>query len=212
MAEKKHKELDLTSEIWVRDFTELAAQRFRSKVMFHAKDTPEEPIIVFIDSYGGYVDSLAMMIETLDEVPNPIITVAMGKAISCGAILLSHGDLRYVGRHSRVMVHEVSGGAGGNVHDIYADALEIKRLNTYWMDLLAKNCSISGGYEGLRRIIKGKDGRDLYLTAEQAVKFGIADRVGLPHMISVIETQAITVPIKRKNKKPKRNNKHRGQS
>lgn len=207
MAEKKDKELDLTGEIWVTEFTEVAAQKFRNRVMFHAKDNPEEPVVVFIDSYGGYVDSLAKMIETLDEIPNPIITVCMGKAMSCGAILLSHGDLRYCGRHSRVMVHEVSGGTYGDVHDVHADAIETKRLNQYFMDLLAVNCGIPGGYAGIRKIIKARDGRDIYLSASDAVKFGIVDYVGLPHMVSSVVTQAVTVPVKRKGKKPKRKTK-----
>lgn len=201
MAEKKDKGLDLTGEIYVGDFTEIAAQKFKSSVLAHAKDSPEEPIVVYINSYGGFVDALASMIETLDSVPNPIITVCQGVAMSCGAILLSHGDVRYCGRHSRIMIHEVSSGTGGNVHDMYADAVEIKRLNSYWMDLLAKNCNIQGGYSSLRKIIKSKDGRDLYLDAAAAVKFGICDHVGLPQMISAVVTQAITVPIKRKAKK-----------
>ena len=61
------------------------------------------------------MDCLASMIETMDEVPNPIITVAHGMAMSCGAVLLSHGDIRFVGKNSRIMVHEVSGGRAQHV-------------------------------------------------------------------------------------------------
>jgi len=189
---------ELTGEIWVTDFTPEAAQKFRERVVMASEESPEEPIVVYIDSYGGYVDSLAKMIETLDEIPNPIITVCLGKAMSCGAILLSHGDVRYVGRHSRVMIHEISTGTSGDVHDVHADAIESVRLNEYWNGLLAKNCNIQGGYDGFRKIIKSKDGRDLYLDAESAVKFGIADHVGLPEIETVLQCQIKPIPAKKR--------------
>src|ERR1700693_3667985 len=128
-----HNEIDLSKmmkvgrdsdEILVNDFTEDSAQEFRDKLLEAAKDDPMKPIVVYIDSYGGEVDALAKMIETMDEVSNPVITVAMGKAMSCGAMLLSHGDIRFCGKHSRVMIHEVSIGTGGDVHDVESTAKE----------------------------------------------------------------------------------------
>lgn len=169
-------------EIWVTEFNTESAIDFREDVMEASKMDPSRPIIVYIHSYGGAVDSLASMIETIDEVPNPIITVCQGMAMSCGAILLSHGDVRFVGKHSRVMIHEVSGGTAGDVHDITADAIEIKRLNKYFMNMLAKNCNIKGGYDALRKMVKDQDGRDKYMNADDAVKFGIADAIGMPKL------------------------------
>lgn len=186
-----------SDEIWVNKFTEDSAQEFRNKVIKESKKNPHEPIIVYIDSYGGYVDSLAKMIETMDEVPNTIVTVAVGKAMSCGAILLSHGDVRWVGTHSRVMVHEVSSATSGDVHDMHSDSLETKRLNKYFLGLLAKNCNIKGGYDGLRKLIKERDGRDIYLDADAAVEFGIADAVGMPKVASVTLHEVFTTPPKK---------------
>lgn len=187
-----------SSEIWVNKFDEDSAQEFRDKVLDASKDNPSEPIIIYIDSYGGYVDSLAKMIETMDEVPNPFVTVCMGKAMSCGAILLSHGDIRWCGRHSRVMIHEVSGGVQiGDVHDMHNDAVEAKRLNKHFLGLLAKNCKIQGGYEGLRKMIKGKDGRDIWLDSDQSVKFGIVDAVGVPKLAKVCVHEVFTTPAKK---------------
>lgn len=170
-----------SNEIWVTKFDEDHAQKFRVAVMDAAKGDPNRPITIYIDSYGGYVDALAKMIETLDEVPNPIITCCMGKAMSCGAMLLSHGDVRFLGRHSRVMVHEVSAGTGGDVHDMHADVKETVRLNEYFMGLLAKNCGLKS-YAELRKIIKDQDGRDRYLAGQDAVNFGIVDFIGLPRV------------------------------
>jgi ATP-dependent Clp protease, protease subunit len=168
-----------THEIWVTKFDEEHAQKFRKQVLEATKGDPQRPIVIYIDSYGGYVDALAKMIETLDEVPNTIITACMGKAMSCGAILLSHGDVRFLGRHSRVMIHEVSSGVGGNVHDMKDDVKETVRLNEYFMGLLALNCGFKN-YEELRTVIKDQDGRDRYLVGTDALKFGIVDAIGLP--------------------------------
>lgn len=169
------------NEIWVTKFDEEHAQKFRVQVLAAAKGDPNKPIVVHIDSYGGYVDALAKMIETLDEVPNPIVTVCLGKAMSCGAMLLSHGDIRFLGRHSRVMVHEVSSGAWGNVQDMKEDVKETVRLNEHFMGLLAQNCGFKN-YEELRAVIKEQDGRDRYLIGSDAIKFGIVDVIGLPKM------------------------------
>jgi ATP-dependent Clp endopeptidase proteolytic subunit ClpP len=184
-------------EIWVTAFNEDAAQKFREKVIKRSEISARAPIVIYIDSYGGYVDSLAKMIETLDEIPNPIVTVCMGKAMSCGAILLSHGDIRYCGRHSRVMVHEVSAGAIGDVHDCHNDTKEGLRLNRYFLGLLAKNCGIKGGYDGLRRIIKERDGREIWLDAKSSLEFGLVDKIGLPKVNSITLFEVADVPAKK---------------
>lgn len=172
---------DRTGEIWVNKFDEESAKEFRDALIYSSKMDPSRPIIIYIDSYGGMVDSLAKMIETMEEVPNPMVTVCMGKAMSCGAILLSHGDVRFCGKHSRIMVHEVSSGSHGNVHDMHADTQEVKRLNEHFMGLLAKNCGYDG-YDDLRKIIKEQDGRDRYMDAAKALEFGIIDAIGLPKL------------------------------
>jgi ATP-dependent Clp protease protease subunit len=196
MAEDTKKpRVSLGDEIVVNDFDEDSAQAFREDVLAASAGDPLKPIIIYIDSYGGQVDALSKMLETMDEVPNPIITVCIGKAMSCGAILLSHGDIRFIGKHARVMIHEVSGGAIGDVHDIHASVAEIKRLNKYFIGLLAKNCGIKGGYDVLRKTIKEQDGRDSHMDAPAAVKFGIADFIGMPKVnrMKIYQVQ-ITAP------------------
>lgn len=177
-----------STEIWVNKFTEEAAQKFRRQLHKKAEELPSSdiPILVHIDSYGGLVDSLAMMVETIDEVPNPIWTICLGKAMSCGAILLSHGDKRFIGQHSTVMVHEVSHGSAGDVHDVLNDAEEGKRCNEYWLGLLAKNCGLKGGYKKLRQMIKDRDGREWWMDAKKALEFGIVDEIGTPVIEPII--------------------------
>jgi ATP-dependent Clp protease protease subunit len=195
---------DLGDEIWVNEFTEESAQEFREALMSEAKGDILRPIVIYIDTYGGQIDALAKMIETMDELPNPMVTVAVGKAMSCGAVLLSHGDVRFCGTHARIMIHEMSGGTHGDVHDISADAEEMKRLNRYFMGLLAKNCGIKGGYETLRKIIKGQDGRDNYMDAKAALEFGIVDAMGMPvvNRLKLYDVSVKPQKIKTLEKKP----------
>lgn len=192
-----------SNEIWVTKFDEDHAQKFRQQVLESSKIDPNKPVVIYIDSYGGYVDALAKMVETLDEIPNPVVTVCMGKAMSCGAILLSHGDVRFLGAHSRVMVHEVSSGTYGDVHDMHADVKETVRLNEHFMGLLAHNCGFKN-YAELRSVIKDQDGRDRYLFGEDAIKFGIVDVIGLPKITGrlsyEVSKQARKQPFEARNK------------
>lgn len=194
----------VSGEIWVTDFTDGAAIEFREQILEASKGDAQRPIVVYIHSYGGAVDVLASMIETMDEVPNPIITVAHGMAMSCGAVLLSHGDIRFAGKNSRIMVHEVSGGVGhDDVHNMVSDAAEVKRLNKWFMGLLAKNCNIKGGYDTIRKLIKNQDGRNKWMGADEAVKFGIVDCVGMPKLNRMKLYQVEVTPPKDKIVKSK---------
>lgn len=185
-----------TREIYVTAFTEKSAQRFRQQVHEVVDECgPDKPIIVYIDSYGGYADSLASMLETMDEVPNPFITVAIGKSMSCGAILLSHGDYRFCGRYARVMVHEVQSVVWGNARTMKNDLNETLRLNRKLMELLAKNCGMKS-YEELKDRFKQKDADELWMGPEDALKFGIVDHVGMPKLIPVNAFQCAVLPEK----------------
>jgi ATP-dependent Clp protease, protease subunit len=163
--------------VWVNSFTEDAAKKFAESVQKAAGSSTKRPIVVYIDSYGGYVDSLASMIGIMDQTPNPFVTVCIGKAMSCGAVLLSHGDKRFVAPHSRVMIHEIQAGMGGNINDIKVSVAETERLNKHFvMGLLAKNC---GKTPKQLTALFAKE-RDVYMSPEDAVRFKIADAIGIP--------------------------------
>jgi len=175
-------------EIWVRKFDEDSAQEFRNKVIEYAERYSEDAIIpVYIDSYGGYVDSLAKMIETMDNVPNRFATIASGKAMSCGAILLSHGDIRWCGPYSRIMIHNIQGGTWGDAYDKQQSTHETMRMQKVFMGLLAKNCGIT--YKQLEEQIKSSmSSKEVWLDAESAIEFGITDHVGCPFFINTVQT------------------------
>ena len=163
--------------ILVNEFTESSGKSFCEEVIKRSIADENQPIIINIDSYGGYVDSLAQMLNTLDSINNPIITVCIGKAMSCGSILLSHGDYRFAAQHSRTMVHETLGGSKGNVNDILTSAEEMDRLNKHFMGVLAANCGKT--LEELLPLMRGEK-RDLYMDAKASLDFGLIDYIGTP--------------------------------
>lgn len=187
---------DLEHEIWVTEFTTEAAIDFTNKVKNFSQKNPNKPIIVNINSYGGAVDALSAMVSAMDSVPNAFITYASGSAMSCGAILLSHGDMRFCDPHARVMVHRVSAATWGDSDDMKNDVAEIERMNRYWLGFLAINCNMAGGYDELESLMKSKDGRDRYLTAEEALEMGIIDVVGRPKVISATIYEVAAGPEK----------------
>jgi len=182
-------------EILVNHFDEKHAQEFRNHVLSIAERGEEIVIPIYIDSYGGNVDSLAKMIETMDNVPNRFITICQGKAMSCGAILLSHGDIRYCGKYSRIMIHHVHSGSWGDTYSLQAISEETTRMNQVFSELLAENCGKT--YEELQALIKDTtSGKEIWMDAESAFKFGIVDHVGTPLITPVIQFALNTSPDK----------------
>jgi ATP-dependent Clp protease protease subunit len=181
-------------EIVVNKFTEQSAREFRNQVIKRAMQDPSAPIIVYIDSYGGFVDSLNMMLETIFQVPNKIITVCIGKAMSCGAVLLAAGDYRFCGKFSRIMIHQSTSGAYGPTEELQKNVDENKRLNEQFIDFLAERCGVTVDY--LKDLWKEHEARDLYLTAEDGVNLGIVDFVGTPHVKPVVNYEIEVAPEK----------------
>lgn len=191
---------DLSKEVWVNRFDEESAQKFREQLIMRAETDMTSPILIYIDSYGGSVDALAKMVGTMNEIPNKTITVCMGKAMSCGAILLSHGDYRFCDPLSRVMIHNVSSVAWGDVDALHASVAETERLQKMFMGLLARNCGKT--YTDVRKSIKAasEDGKEIYLDAEGAKKYGIIDEVGAPILAPKILWEYFSAPTKVRGK------------
>lgn len=199
-------------DIIVNDFTEQSARQFRKQVLAKVSQEPGAPLVIYIDSYGGLLDSLNSMLETIEQVSVPIVTVCLGKAMSCGAVLLAAGDHRFCGRFSRVMIHQSTGGDYGPVEHLQKNVDECKRMNDMFMAFLAKRCGKS--LDSLKQIIKDNDSRDLYLDAKEALKFGIIDAIGTPNIKPIIMYQIDVTNEKHysrnnsqnKEQKPKNNN------
>lgn len=130
-------------------------------------------ITMHIDTPGGSVKSGLSMVDVMDYITSDIQTINTGMAASMGSILLGAGTKGKRGSlsFSRTMLHQSSGGFRGNIQDAEIDMVEWKKLNQQLFDLL-------GSYCGKKPEDVMKDAtRDMWLSADEAVDYGIIDRV-----------------------------------
>ena len=130
-------------------------------------------ITMHIDSPGGSVKSGLSMVDVMSYIKAPIATVNTGMAASMGSVLLGAGTkgMRSSLRFSKTMLHQSSGGALGNIQDARITMKEWEKTNEILFELL-------GGYCGKTAKQVAKDAeRDLWLSAEEALKYGIIDEV-----------------------------------
>ena len=165
--------------ITVNEFTEETAKEFRNKVAL-AHNTGQKVIPVIIDSYGGEVNSLLSMVSTIRNAKLPIATIVQGKAMSCGAALLTFGTngYRFIDQDATVMVHDVTAGAFGKTEDIVARAENTKRLSDKIFKMMARNCGKND--EFFLDMLKERDHVDVFLEPEEAIDIGMADHKRVP--------------------------------
>jgi len=133
-----------------------------------------KPITLYIDTYGGSIDSALLIYDAIKACCCPILTVGIGKVMSAGVLLLAAGDPgnRFITQNTRVMMHEVAGGAIGSISDMEVNVVEMRRMQNLYVDLLSRDCEVPKS-----KIIKDMEQGDYYMSAEQAVKYGIADKM-----------------------------------
>jgi ATP-dependent Clp protease protease subunit len=170
-------------EVLVNEFSEDSAKKFRKQIFMLSKIDPLRPIIVHIDSFGGEVYSLLAMVDSIRSIPNPVYTVAIGKAMSCGAVLLAAGTKAFATPYSTIMIHEVSGGMIGHVQDLKVDLKETERLNSIIHEIMAKKCGKTA--EQFKKIYASSI-RDVHLDAKAALKLKLVDVIGRPHIKKTI--------------------------
>lgn len=136
-------------------------------------ENPGEPITMYINSPGGSVTAGLAIRDTMDYITSPVHTVCMGMAASMGAYLLSAGAKRFALKRSTIMIHQVLGGAQGQVSDMEIRVAFSKRLK----ELLTKDLADSTkGKVSLEDMEIACD-RDNFLTAEQALEMGLIDEI-----------------------------------
>ena len=130
-------------------------------------------ITMHIDSPGGSVKSGLSMVDVMEYIKSDIRTINTGMAASMGSVLLGAGTKGKRGslRFSRTMLHQSSGGFSGNIQDAEIDMVEWKKINDVLFDLL-------GGYCGKdREQVKNDAQRDLWLSSDDALAYGIIDEI-----------------------------------
>ena len=187
----------IKNAVLVNHFDESGVKSFKSD--FDELNCSSLPIIpILIDSFGGEVYSLLAMLDIMSTATKPVATIALGKAMSCGSILLACGapGLRFVGPHATVMIHDVASISIGKIEDLKADVGEGERLNNKIFDLLDHQCGKPKGY--FRKIIAEKKHVNWYLDAKDVLKHGIADHIGMPVIDSLFNLDVVKEVIKPK--------------
>lgn len=141
-------------------------------LLLNAED-PNKDIYLYINSPGGSVDSGMAIYDTMQWISNDVATVAMGLAASMGQFLLSAGTKgkRYALPHSRIMMHQPSGGLGGTASDIRIQAEQSLHIKRTMSALIAQHTG-----QTVEQIEADSD-RDRWFTAEQALEYGFIDHV-----------------------------------
>jgi ATP-dependent Clp protease protease subunit len=165
--------------IRVNKFDEDSAKDFSMK-MAMAHNTGQKVIPVVIDSYGGQVYALMTMISAIKHSELPIATIVEGKAMSCGAVLLTFGEqgMRFADPDATVMIHDVSSGAFGKIEEMKADVKEAERLDEKIYTMMARNCGKKDDY--FKKKIFGKKHADWFMDAAEAKRHGIVNNVRVP--------------------------------
>jgi ATP-dependent Clp protease protease subunit len=146
-----------------------------AQMLFLESEDPDKDINLYINSPGGSVTSGLAIYDTMQYVKCQVSTICMGQAASMGALLLTAGarGKRYSLPHSRIMIHQPSGGFGGQASDIELHAKEILRLKAKLNEIMQKHTQ-----QSLERIEKDTD-RDYFMGAGEAKEYGLIDEVVL---------------------------------
>ena len=144
-----------------------------AQLLFLQSEDPKKEISLYVNSPGGAVTSTLAMVDTMNHIQPPVATYCVGLAASGAAILLSAGakGKRFALPNAEIMIHQPHGGAEGQATDIEITAKQILKLRERLNKILAKNTG-----QKLDKIEKDVE-RDFFMTAEEAVKYGIIDKV-----------------------------------
>jgi len=144
-----------------------------SQLLFLEAENSEKDAYMYINSPGGVVTAGLAIYDTMRFLKTPVSTICLGQAASMGAILLSSGakGKRYSLPSSRIMIHQPLGGAQGQATDIEIQTKEILRLKRYLNNILQENTS-----QPIETIQRDTD-RDFFLSADEAVAYGLIDEV-----------------------------------
>jgi ATP-dependent Clp protease protease subunit len=145
-----------------------------AQMLFLAAEDPQRDISLYINSPGGSISSGLAILDTMRFVEPDIVTICVGQAASMGAVLLAAGTKgkRYSLPHSRILIHQPSmSGLAGQAADIDIYAKEILRMREILNEILADSTG-----QAIERIARDVD-RDYILEPDQAVEYGMIDRV-----------------------------------
>ena len=144
-----------------------------AQMLYLESENPDKDIHLYINSPGGSVTAGLSIYDTMQFIQPNVSTMFIGQAASMGAMLLAGGakGKRYALPHSRLMIHQPSGGAQGQASDIEIQANEIIKMRENLNDLLSKHTG-----QEVETIARDTE-RDHYMSAEQALEYGLVDKI-----------------------------------
>ena len=153
--------------------TDEIASLIIAQMLFLEAEDPDKDITFYVNSPGGVVTAGLVIYDTLRYVRCDIVILCMGQAASMGALLLAAGTpgKRYALPNSRILIHQPMGGFQGQATDIDIHAQEILRMRSDLNKILAQHTG-----QNIRKIKKDTE-RDYFMSAEEARKYGIIDKV-----------------------------------
>lgn len=144
-----------------------------AQLIFLESEAPGKDINLYINSPGGSVTAGLAIYDTMQYISCDVRTICLGQACSMAAIILAAGakDKRAILPHARVMIHQPSGGAEGQASDIVITSRELQRIKDVTTEILSE-------HTGKDKEILLKDiSRDYYMNANEALEYGIVDKV-----------------------------------
>jgi len=148
-----------------------------AQLLYLEAEDAEKDVILYMNSPGGSVTAGLAIYDAMQYIRCPVQTVCVGQCASMAAVLLAAGTKgkRQILPHSRVMIHQPHGGAGGTSADIEIQAKEIMKLKKRLNELLAKHTG-----KPLELVEKDTD-RDFFMSADEAIAYGLVDKVVARH-------------------------------
>ncbi|MBN2062704.1 MAG: ATP-dependent Clp endopeptidase proteolytic subunit ClpP [Deltaproteobacteria bacterium] len=144
-----------------------------AQMLFLESEDPDKDINIYINSPGGSVSAGLAIYDTMQYIKPSVATICMGQATSMGALLLAAGTKgkRYSLPHARVMIHQPLGGVQGQATDIDIQAKEIMKVKQTIHEILVKHTG-----QPIEKITRDTE-RDFFMSSEEAVDYGIVDKV-----------------------------------
>ena len=156
-----------------RDIDDEIANQIIAVMLYLDSEDNTKDIYLYINSPGGYVTAGMAIYDTMQHIKSDVVTICVGLAASMGSFLLAAGKKgkRLALPHSRIMIHQPSGGTRGQASDIEIEAKEILRIRHQLNDIYAKNTG-----QPIEKIEKDMD-RDFFMSAQESKEYGLIDRV-----------------------------------
>jgi ATP-dependent Clp protease, protease subunit len=157
------------------DVNETSASLVVAQMLYLEAEDPERDILFYINSPGGVVTAGMAIYDTMQFVRCDVNTIVMGQACSMGSCLAQAGAVgkRFILPNARHMIHQPSGGARGQATDIQIQAQEILKMKKYLTEIYVKHNTAGKTFEQLTADME----RDNFMSAEEAVAYGLADKV-----------------------------------